>query len=258
MPESNNKAHIMMIKYLLLAWMIWIIGMPLINMLLKMSGSLNKKTVSVLPHRIVLLWGVVSIGVIGLSLILNSCSQEQNSAYIQDIEQFRENINQEFADSSSSPLSSEGMVHFDGLDFFPPDEKYCIEAQFILNPDPVPFGMETTTERRPVYVKYGEAHFVLDGQAHILAIYQSDKARSMQEFKEYLFLPFKDLTNGVETYGGGRYIDLKIPAENTILIDFNKAYNPYCAYNHKYSCPVPPRENHLNIAIPAGVKAYDH
>ncbi len=76
------------------------------------------------------------------------------------------------------------------------------------------------------------------------------------DFENYLFLPFTDLTNGNGTYGGGRYIDLEIPKGDTMVIDFNKSYNPYCAYNGKYSCPIPPKENDLNIAIKAGVKNY--
>jgi uncharacterized protein (DUF1684 family) len=248
----------MFIKYFLLAWLIWILGIPLINVILKMSGSLNKKKVSTVPHRAVIIWALMSLGIVSSSFLFNSCAEEEKSAYELEIEKHRKDINQEFADTTTSPLSKDGLAHFEGLDFFPPDEKYLVEAQFILNPDPEPFGMETTTERRPIYVKFGEAHFVIDGQAHMLEVYQSDKAKKIQEFKEYLFLPFKDLTNGTETYGGGRYIDLKIPQGNKIWIDFNKAYNPYCAYNHKYSCPVPPKINHLNIAIPAGVKSYNH
>ena len=78
------------------------------------------------------------------------------------------------------------------------------------------------------------------------------------EEENFLFLPFKDLSNGKSSYGGGRFIDLEMPLSNskTIIIDFNKAYNPYCAYNHKFSCPIPPKENNLNIDILAGVKAY--
>ena len=133
------------------------------------------------------------------------------------------------------------------------------EAGDSPHPDPEPFEMETTTARRPIYVKYGEAHFSIDDTEYSLEIYQSEKAKQMEEFKEYLFLPFKDLTNGEGSYGGGRFIDLKIPEGETIIIDFNKSYNPYCAYNHKYSCPVPPYANHLNISVPAGVKGYkDH
>ena len=78
------------------------------------------------------------------------------------------------------------------------------------------------------------------------------------DYANYLFLPFNDNTNGKTSYGGGRFIDLEIPeaGSKTIVIDFNKSYNPYCAYNHKYSCPIPPSENNLNVEISAGVKAY--
>jgi len=191
--------------------------------------------------------------------LVNSCSYNTDSEYISSIEKHRTEINEEFADSASTPLTIEGLEHFHGLEFFPPHPEYVVNARFVLNPDPQPFEMETTTNRRPIYVKYGEAHFTLNGENYILEIYQSERAKQMEEFKEYLFLPFKDITNGEESYGGGRFIDLKIPGGNEIVIDFNKAYNPYCAYNHKYSCPVPPEVNHLNIPIPAGVKAYrDH
>ncbi len=188
-----------------------------------------------------------------------SCSSPIDEAYNESIEIHRIEINKEFADSATSPLTKEGLEHFEGLDFYPADKDYLVEARFIFNPDPEPFEMETTTDRKPIYVKYGEAHFSLRGEDIILEIYQSDKAKQIEEFKEHLFLPFKDLTCGEGSYGGGRFIDLKIPEGETIIIDFNKAYNPYCAYNHKYSCPIPPEPNHLNIPIPAGVKGYkDH
>lgn len=191
--------------------------------------------------------------------LICSCSDPVDEEYIESMDLHRLEINKEFADSNSSPLTKEGLAHFAGLDFYPADLEYVVEARFVMNPDPEPFGMETTTTRRPIYVKYGEAHFSLKGEEIVLEIYQSEKAKKMEEFKEYLFLPFKDLTCGEESYGGGRFIDLKIPDGDQITIDFNKAYNPYCAYNHKYSCPVPPEANHMNIMIPAGVKAYkDH
>jgi uncharacterized protein (DUF1684 family) len=116
--------------------------------------------------------------------------------------------------------------------------------------------MLTTTSRLAKYVKYGEATFKLDGKEDQLNIYQSLSLREKPAYKDYLFLPFTDETSGKESYSGGRYIDLTIPKGNKIIIDFNKAYNPYCAYNHKYSCPIPPKGNHLNIAIKAGVKRY--
>jgi len=188
-----------------------------------------------------------------------SCTESINNEYLDEIRQHRAEINKEFADTAHSPLTKEGLAHFEGLDFYPADPGWMVEAHFVLNPDPEPFEMETTTARRPIYVKYGEAHFSIDGTEYALEIYQSEKAKQMEEFKESLFLPFKDLTNGEGSYGGGRFIDLKIPEGETIIIDFNKSYNPYCAYNHRYSCPVPPNANHLNISVPAGVKAYtDH
>lgn len=191
--------------------------------------------------------------------ILGACDESTDQGYIEEIKAYRSEMNEKFADSATSPLTPEGLDHFRELDFFNINKKYQVEAQFVLNPDPEAFEMETTTDRRPIYVKYGEAHFSLEGQNFILEIYQSEKAKKMTEFKEHLFLPFKDLTNGNASYGGGRFLDLKIPSGETIIIDFNKAYNPYCAYNHRYSCPIPPDVNHLGIEIPAGVKAYaDH
>jgi len=176
------------------------------------------------------------------------------SEHENEIIQFRQELNNHFADTASSPLPEAERATFSGLDFYPVDLNYRITAKFIPTPGEETFGMETTTERLPVYVKYGEAHFNLDGKDIILNIYQNVKLSESEEYRDYLFLPFNDLTNGEETYGGGRYIDLKIPAGDTIIIDFNQAYNPYCAYNHKYSCPVPPRENRMEIEIRAGVK----
>jgi len=116
--------------------------------------------------------------------------------------------------------------------------------------------MNTTTGREPLYVKYGEAHFVFQEKEIVLNIYQNQGLLTQPEYQDYLFLPFTDVTNGASSYAGGRYIDLKIPESETILIDFNTAYNPYCAYNGRYSCPIPPEENHLDLKIIAGVKAY--
>ena len=119
-----------------------------------------------------------------------------------------------------------------------------------------PFKMKTTTERRPDYVKYGEVYFSLLGKQFKLNIYQNIQLVQKPGFEKHLFLPFTDLTNGDETYGGGRYIDLQIPDGDFIMIDFNQCYNPYCAYNHRYSCPVPPKENNMDVLVKAGVKAF--
>ena len=89
-------------------------------------------------------------------------------------------------------------------------------------------------------------------------IYQNLELISKPEYVDYLFVPFTDLTNGKGSYSGGRYIDTRIPPGKKIVLDFNKAYNPYCAYNGKYSCPIPPEENHLEVEIRAGVKDFEH
>ena len=120
--------------------------------------------------------------------------------------------------------------------------------------------METSTVHRPLYRKYGELRFVLNGQALHLSVYQSTDLLKRPGFEDYLFVPFTDLTNGHGSYGGGRYLDLRIPPAGSpggLTLDFNRAYNPSCAYNHGYSCPVPPAENRLAATIPAGVRS-DH
>ena len=116
--------------------------------------------------------------------------------------------------------------------------------------------MKTSTDRLPEYVKYGEAYFTLDEKELKLSIYQSTNHEKEEGYEDSLFLPYTDLTSGDGSYGGGKYLDLKIPEGNTIIIDFNKTYNPYCAYSHRYSCPVPPEENDLLVRIEAGVMDY--
>ena len=108
-----------------------------------------------------------------------------------------------------------------------------------------------------IYDPFTENHVFLVNNLK-LNIYQNHRLRKMEKYRNHLFLPFTDLTNGEETYGGGRYIDLSIPDSDTIIIDFNKAYNPYCAYSSTRSCPIPPRENDLDLKVEAGVRTVNH
>lgn len=188
--------------------------------------------------------------------ISNTVAQQASTAYIQAVKVYQQHLNDTFANPEESPLTQEALKKFKGLDFFPISEKYRLKAKFIRTPHEPPFRMITTTDRRPVYEKYGEVHFMLDEKAITLNVYQSHSLRETAEYRNYLFLPFTDLTNGQETYEGGRFIDLAIPEGHEITIDFNKAYNPYCAYNGKYSCPIPPKENHIALSIRAGVKKF--
>jgi uncharacterized protein len=176
----------------------------------------------------------------------------------QEIQNERKRLDSLFADTLQSPLKLEDLKDFDSLNYFPPNENYKVQAKFVRTPNSQAFGMPTNTERRPVYEKYGEAHFQLKGENLVLNIYQNHELREKPEYKDYLFLPFADATNGHESYSGGRYMDMSIPEGDSVIIDFNKAYNPYCAYNEKYSCPLIPKENTLDIRIEAGVKKYKY
>lgn len=175
---------------------------------------------------------------------------------IWDIEQFQRELNEEFRDPKISPLRDKDRKHFRGLDFFPADTTWQVKARLERTPDESPFFMPTTTERVTREVRYGILNFEIDGKEYKLNVYQNQELITREGYEDYLFLPFSDATNGEETYGGGRYLDLRIPRGEEIIVDFNKAYNPYCAYNKKYSCPIVPEENMLPVAIKAGVKAF--
>ncbi|WP_116770708.1 DUF1684 domain-containing protein [Maribacter litoralis] len=212
------------------------------------------------------------ISIIGLLLcIVVSCGQEKKyhdakpdiksitkSDKLADILLFQEELNAEFKNPETSPLADRFRIDFETLNFFAPDTNYIVEAKLIRTPDALPFSMPTTTGRESTEVVYGIAKFTLNGKEHELEIYQSPELITQDKYEDYLFLPFTDKTNGEETYGGGRYLDLRIPNGSTIVLDFNKAYNPYCAYNKKFSCPIVPKVNHLDTEIRVGVKAFEH
>ena len=144
--------------------------------------------------------------------------------------------------------------------FFPVDEKYKITAVFEKKNDSKWFSMETSGTIRKIFRVYGVLRLVINDTAIKMNIYQSQNLFNSDEYKDQLFLPFTDLTSGEETYGAGRYIDLVIGdiVDNKLVIDFNKAYNPYCAYvSGKYNCPIPPKENDLPVAILAGEKIFE-
>ncbi|MDP4263597.1 MAG: DUF1684 domain-containing protein [Bacteroidota bacterium] len=145
------------------------------------------------------------------------------------------------------------------LNFFPINEHFRTTALFERVKNGKWFTMETSGNLKQVFRVYGIIHFTIHDTALTLNIYQSQRLMNVAEFKDQLFLPFTDLTSGEESYAAGRYIDLVFDdiLDNKVVIDFNKAYNPYCAYaSGKYNCPIPPRENNLTIAILAGEKNY--
>lgn len=185
-----------------------------------------------------------------------SLELSSQNLFKKDIMSFQYELNKHFSDTSRSPLLKEDLKKFRGLDFFPVNKKYKVKANFEKIFNPITVILKTTTDRVPEYQIYGKVSFILKGKNIKLLVYRSEKLSKKEEYKDYLFLPFTDLTNGSSSYGGGRYVDLRIPEGEIIYIDFNKAYNPYCAYNHKYSCVVPSAENDIPLKIKAGVKKF--
>lgn len=173
-----------------------------------------------------------------------------------EVEKFQTTINTEYANEKTSPLMEKDLKAFKSLEFYPIDTTFFVNAKFEKAINEKVFEMKTTGKRTPKYIKYGTVFFTIDGKSLKLNVYKNIELSKTAAYKDHLFLPFSDLTCGKESYIGGRYIDLKVPEGNTIAIDFNQAYNPYCAYNHKYSCPLVPLENDLDVEIKAGVKAF--
>ncbi len=182
--------------------------------------------------------------------------KQSESFIISEIESYRDSLDQAFQNRETSPLKEEDFKQFTGLNYFPINLDYYIKAKFVRTPNQPAFDMPTTTSEVKTYEKYGELHFSIYGRPVSLDVFQSHELRETKKYKNYLFLPFRDKTNGKETYGGGRYLEMWIPNRDSVIIDFNKAYNPYCVYNTKYSCPLVPKQNRMDIPVYAGVKDF--
>lgn len=193
--------------------------------------------------------------IIGTFLFI-SC-QTTDHSYFLSIQKERQVKDSLFAIAEESPLNTEQIEDFQGLNYFPIDEKYRVTAKLIIFDSGAIVQMQTSTDRLPDYRKYAKVVFSLDGSEHELIAYQNLAHQDDSLYKNLLFLPFTDNNSTILTYGGGRYIDFAIPDSDLFILDFNRAYNPYCAYNHRWSCVIPPRENSLNIPINAGEKNYE-
>jgi len=142
------------------------------------------------------------------------------------------------------------------LEYFAVDEKYLVKAKFEKTADEKIFTIPTSVGTSRKFYKYGVLTFELNGTNHSLTVFQSETAKK-DEYKKLVFVPFRDLTNGKETYGAGRYMDLKMPVGEEVMLNFNLAYNPSCAYGREdFSCPIPPKENFLQTEIKAGEKIF--
>lgn len=192
--------------------------------------------------------------------LIFSCDSKRKRALVGETE-YQIKLNSMFKDGSKSPLKKKDLKNFKGLDFFPFDSSYIINARFIKTKDAPFFKMKTNTEREPLYKEYGILKFILKNKSLELTVYQSQEELNDENYKESLYLPFTDNTSGVDSYGGGRYMDLNvydIKKDSSVLLNFNNTYNPYCVYNEKFSCPITPRKNHLDIEINAGIKDFKH
>lgn len=187
-------------------------------------------------------------------LVLSLGFTTDDPKYVKKIEKHRKKQAKHFRNDDDSPFVR-ANIPFKPLPYYAPDPTYKLTAKVTLTPDAEPFEMPTSTDRMAKYVKYAVLSFELEGKTYELSVYRNLRLAGMRKYKDYLFLPFKDHTNGNGSYGGGRYLDLKVPKGDEVEIDFNLCYNPYCAYADIFSCPIPPDENHLDVEIRAGVKA---
>ena len=182
----------------------------------------------------------------------------QSDVYRKKIRKARKKKNKEFKKDEASPLSKKAKRKFKRLAYYPIDMAYKVKASMKLTPDTEFFEMATSNGKIANYRQYALMHFSLKGKQFKLPVYQSRRLMKMPLYRNYLFVPFTDLTNGKTTYGAGRYMEFYIPKDKTasVFIDFNTAYNPYCAYSPGYSCPIPPKDNYLDITLEAGEKKY--
>lgn len=168
---------------------------------------------------------------------------------------YRKSYAEEFLKDDHSPLKKADLKL---LRFYEADSTYRITAKAEILPVAPGFIMPVFSGKGSEYIRYALLKFVLKGQPVTLTVYKSTILSSNPGYVDYLFLPFTDKTNGEDTYAGGRYIDLSVKdfTNGLVIIDFNKAYNPYCAFSAGYFCPKPPDENKLDIRIEAGEKNF--
>jgi len=170
------------------------------------------------------------------------------SNYADSLTKVRDTHQKEFV---ANVLDSAEAAHFKGICYFGIDKSYIVKAQFKREKGEK-FQMPMSKARVVYYRKYGTLTFAKNDTTCVLTVYENLSLKKNKEYKDYLFLPFKDKTSGHESYGAGRYLDLQKSKEQSWEIDFNLAYHPYCAYSDRYSCPLVPAENKIPVEIRAG------
>ena len=186
---------------------------------------------------------IIGVAVISIMVYVVRISQE-NQAYLESIEMYWAKHNNFLKHSNSSPV--EDKEAFEEVKFFPPTVDYKVMAEMEVIESGETITLETSDHQTRIYLKYARLSFDLLGRSYGLTLFQNTEDKS-----DY-FLPFFDHTNGVSTYGAGRYLPVNVKSLKMVELDFNKTMNPYCAYNKHYSCPVPPKENFLAMQVLAG------
>lgn len=193
------------------------------------------------------------LSIVSLIVLLAACSQKQETdpAYVQAIALHRNQLTYQFLDKNTSPLKPEDIMHFKGLPYFDVNAAYRVTATFTPNNTLAAFAMPHTQGRTYSYAVAGTLSFQLNNQSLSLTAFVSTDQPIGDSMS--VVIPFTDQTSGKSTYGGGRLLDLRIGSkQQEVVLDFNLAYSPYCAYNSEYSCPIPPKDNTLPIAVEAG------
>lgn len=182
-------------------------------------------------------------------ILLQSTAFAQN--FREQIEKHREGYKADFLKEEKSPLREKDLAN---LHFFDADSTYRVKAKVKILENESIFKMPTYDGSSKMFIRYALLSFNIKGTDYNLYLYKNIALLNNSAYKDYLFLPFTDETNNVTSYSGGRYIDLNTNSikNNIVEIDFNKAYNPYCAYSDGYKCPIPPNENNLKTTINAG------
>ena len=184
---------------------------------------------------------------LAVAAVAVACSEPPT--YEQEVSQWRTDKNQAFRSGSESPIPQAQRASFSGLVYYDVDSRMRVPASLTETPGATQvIEMDTTAGNRDRFRVIGRLEFTLNGAKHSLTAFIPETATDARR----LFVPFGDTTNRVETYGGGRYLDLKRTSTGLYDLDFNYAYNPFCVYDVRYECPLPPRENRLPVAIRAG------
>lgn len=189
---------------------------------------------------------------IAVLVFIVACSNNVNDKYYQQVAAFRIELNEKFFNPETTPLDSTRFANFKGLKFYPLNKKYKVLAKVEPITNAPIFELPHSHQKTKPYKNYAMLHFSLLGSKQSLIVLE--QVNKKPGYENVLLIPFTDLTNGQSTYNGGRYIEILKPDTNFLELDFNLCFNPYCAYNDKYTCPIPPKENHLPIKVEAGMK----